>query len=376
MPALSLIKTILFASGILAVALHVAPAVATAEGASDMMCKSFENPVVRLSYGSRYQKADKSRSAVDKVSNAEVNAALKPVDDFIRELASVSERLDRRPDDSAQLAQCALTAIDDWATADALSDLASFTANLSVGARIAGIALNYEQILPYAPGFNDRAALEARIESWLTKRSLQQIDFWEKDATSGARSGNLRAWAALAILSVGQITQQDNLSFWALGSYTRILCTAREDGSLPQETKRGKYALHYQFHAILPLTLIAARLESQMPYVKSLCDNALPKAVAFALGDFKNGGVASQQYSGKPQSYFDGTSKFGEHSLSWVPAYLCLFPEDVNVRDRAADYDRFYHSKLGGAQARIWAKRSNASSACRGPVPATVDILK
>lgn len=321
--------------------------------AGESECQQFQAPVVSLSYGSRYQDNDSSRSLVDENSNAEVNKALKPVDDFIRDLVQVTNASMEEPNSDTTSISCAITAIADWADAEALSELDSFTANLSVGARVAGIAIAYEQAVRLLPPSEMKPQRKA-IEAWLVERSLQQIDFWEKDATTGARSGNLRAWASLAVLVTGDLTQNDYFKSWAKSSTARILCSAREDGSLPQETKRGKYALHYQLHAVAPLSLISARLQEGGVKMTSMCSEGLRRVVNFALTDLQAGGRASEGYSGKAQSLFEENEGVKPHMMAWLPAYLSLFPEDTMAKDALAAFKPVAHSKMGGRQDLIW----------------------
>jgi len=312
-------------------------------------CFPAAEPVITLEYGSRYVADDATRSIIDEQSNAEVNKALRPVDDFIRDLASAANAVTLGGSAEADLADCVVARIAAWAWADALSELRSLTAQLSIGSRLAGIAEAYRQVRPHAE-INHRTAA---IERWLAKRSRDQIDFWEMDATHGARRGNLRAWASLAIFLTADLTDDDAGRFWAFASVARILCSAREDGSLPQETKRGKWGLHYQFHAIAPLVTIAARRSESDPDLTKICKAALPRAVAFALQDFAAGGIRTTEYSGAVQSYFDGTHKLEPHALAWLPAYLTLFPAD-EVAQSASRTQDFVNSKLGGKQRLLW----------------------
>lgn len=314
------------------------------------ICETGIDPVVQLDFGSRYIAQDDSRSTIDAASNDAVTEALRPVDDFIRHLVWHSNTVLSDPDSRADRAACVIEELDTWAKADALSELGSFNAQLAVGGRIAGIAEIYRQIRPHAA---DRNA-SARIERWLLARVHADMDFWEKDATSGARNGNLRAWSTLGVLLVADLVADDAARFWAYASATRILCTAREDGSLPQETKRGRFALHYQFHAVAPLVMIAAHAEKQGIPLPALCNNALPRAASFALSDQINNGTASAGYSGQSQWFTSRSLDQNAHAFAWLPAYLTLFPDDRLALDFATKFDSFNNSKLGGDQSLIW----------------------
>ncbi|WP_371156012.1 alginate lyase family protein [Jannaschia sp. 2305UL9-9] len=316
-------------------------------GSAAFACDAVIAPVITLDHGSRYQVEDSSRSAIDAASNRAVTEALKPVDDFIRALSrDVTAAI--RSNDLGR-AECGIAAIATWAEADALSRLDSFNARLAVGGRLAGIVTAYGHLRPLVSATPQTDAIDA----WLSRRTAAQIDFWEKDATTGARRGNLRAWASLAILLTGQITDDDAARFWAYASAARILCSTRPDGSLPQETRRGKFGLHYQFHAIAPLVTIAASAQREGMPLSGMCHDALSRAVTFALTDYRNRGAATEDYAGAVQSYFDGTQTLEAHVLAWIPAYLTLH-RDPLVLDVANDYPELLNSKLGGDQWLLW----------------------
>ncbi len=315
-------------------------------------CAAPPEPVVSLTFGSRYTDDSKSRSEIDDDSNAEVNAALAPIDGFQRDLVRTANAVTAGDGDLVAQADCVVSQIAVWAEADALSDLGTITANFAVGGRLAGFAFIYRQVAPHSTETGKRAV----IEDWLGRRVTEQIRFWEEDATSGAKRGNLRAWSTLAVNLVGDIRDDPVALDWSAESARFLLCQAEPDGSLPQEMRRGKYALHYQLHAISPLVLTTLLLDRQGTPVGDACDNALDRIVRFALDDLDTG-EASKAISGKKQSYFDGTEDLESFEMAWLEAYLVLNP-DPEI-DRIADEFRpLNHSKLGGDQALLWGGES------------------
>lgn len=310
-------------------------------------CAVVPEPVVSLNYGSRYQDNDSSRSSIDKVSNAEVNKALAPLEDFIRALAREANTASRLEDKDR--ADCVVHHLAVWAKADALSDLGTFTANLSVGARYAALGMAYVQV----ENLSDRRSDKRQIEAWMLRRAQEQMLFWEEDATYGAKRGNLRAWATLGVNLAGMVNQNEVSLRWSAWSAAFLQCQALDDGSLPQEMKRGKYALHYQMHAISPMVITTLLLEKQGMSIHRVCDDALQRIVHFALDDLEAGGVASQAYSGKKQSYFDGTRTFKSFELAWAVAYLQLY-NDPKVAELAGRQSALSNSKLGGNQELVW----------------------
>jgi poly(beta-D-mannuronate) lyase len=312
-------------------------------------CPAAPDPVLGLAFDSRYTDDSETRSEIDPEAEAAAKAALRPVDDFLRDLARRANTALDGSDPAA--AGCVVAQIARWAGADALAGLDSPTARLSVGARLAGFALVLLQAAPLA---GDADAVTA-IDGWLTRRLSEQIAFWEEDAPDGARTGNLRAWAALAAAATAARTGDPALRYWAAASAAHVLCSAAADGSLPQEMRRGRLALQYQLHAITPLVVTALLLDRQGLPLTGVCGAALDRAVGFALSDLDDG-AASATLSGEVQSFFDGSDKIEDFHLAWIEAYLRLPAAAHAAQAEALVKPRrpLTYSKLGGNQTLIW----------------------
>lgn len=319
------------------------PAVAQASGQEGYACELTAEPVVSLGFGSRYTDESVTRSDIDPESNAEVNAALKPVDDFIRDAATIANQALIRSN-GPERANCLVGVMRDWADAGALEDMQTFTSQISVGARKAGLALAYLQVRPLSTRYGHLDA----IDEWLVEGAREELRFWAADATPGAQEGNLRAWSSLGVIATGIATDTPELVEQAAEVVSMLICTARPDGSLPQETRRGKFALHYQLHAIAPLTQSAALLDTQGIDLTADCDNALERIVHFAISDLDTG-EKSKAYANVEQSYFDGTEQLKAHQLAWADTFLSLYPY-ASLEERVADLRPLSNSKLGGRQ--------------------------
>jgi poly(beta-D-mannuronate) lyase len=322
---------------------------ATAATAED--CPQPPEPVLSLSFNSRYVADSTTRSEIDPDAAEEADDALRPVDDFLRDLTALANDALRDDGDAAAAADCAISQIAVWARANALGDMSSMTPNLTVGSRLAGFGLVLLQVLPHTSRDEDVAA----IKDWLAGLMRMQTQFWEADATDGARVGNLRAWAALGGASIATVLDDSALLAWATWSVSYILCSAEPDGSLPQEMRRGNLALRYQLHAIAPLVVATRLIEREGISIQSVCDDALARVVLFAMQDIDDG-RATQAITGEVQSFFDGSDELEEFHFAWIEAYLQL--DDMpnsDVLDRFAEqYRPIGYSKLGGNQTLIW----------------------
>ena len=317
--------------------------------AREPVCFASVTPILKLEYESRYTKDSKSRSDFDESANAAVDAALKPVDDFIKKLASTANNsLTRSKERAVLAADCVVQRINEWAVADALSDLGSEGAQLSVPSRVAAIAIAYAQVLPIATA-DDR---QAKIEAWLRTRVETSMAFFDTEAPPRASSNNLRAWAGLGAAQVGLILDDEPMLAWASASVQRVACTANADGSLPNEMWRGKLALHYQIHAVGPLVFSAALLKDKEPNLMQACNGAIIRAAQFAVAGAKDPKMVEVQ-AGAKQSFDADPAKLKAFEFAWITAFLSQV-EDPEIKAFAQNFPVLSNSKLGGKQSLIW----------------------
>ena len=313
-------------------------------------CPVDAKPVVSLGFGSRYTDDSANRTDFDEEADKAVTAALKPVDDFIADLArqtNIVNDPDASRERAGTAAACVMDSVLVWARADALSDLSTQGAKLSAPSRVGGIAFAYAaalKVLPQPEGQDE-------IEAWLLARAQQTMAFFDTEAPPRASQNNLRAWAGLAVTRVGLTLDDPSLIDWGAETLRLVACTAKPDGSLPNEMWRGKLALHYQLHAVAPLVTTAALLQDERPELFTVCDRALARIVRFTLSALEDPS-AVERITGEKQT-LGGTRKARDFELAWVPAYLTLDP-DAEV---AAGLDRIKepgNSKLGGDQRLLW----------------------
>ncbi len=82
--------------------------------------------------------------------------------------------------------RCVVDSIYTWAKADALNDMRTFNAKLSVPARIGGLAILYAN-----PAIRFRSSgPRTDCRKWLQKRAEETVYFFENEATKGAARNN------------------------------------------------------------------------------------------------------------------------------------------------------------------------------------------
>jgi poly(beta-D-mannuronate) lyase len=309
-------------------------------------CDAVPRPVVSLNFGSRYTDDSKTRSDIDEGSNAEVDRALKPVEDFIGDLIRISNTALVENDPAR--AACVLDWLDAWAEAGALGDLETLNVQLAIPARYAGLAMALLQA--GAVGGLD-ADKRARVTAWLKSGIDGMTLFFDEEAPTNASRNNLRAWAALAAAAMGRVDGDQRLLGWARDSFELVACQAAPDGSLPLEMNRADKAMNYQLHATAPLVVTADLLAATGYDGYAACDGALTRIADFSLAAAANPAVV-EKVAGVEQTYQTGKQKLEPFALAWVENYLRHKP-DPELESFVESYRPMSHAKLGGNLTRL-----------------------
>lgn len=325
-------------------ALTAAMAAPSQGRAAEATCFKTPTPVISLGFGSRYEANSATRSDIDEESDAAVTKALKPIDQFIQNLAKVVAKAQTEKDITTRRAyqRCVVDSIYAWAKADALKDMRTPNAKLSVPARIGGLAILFAESRDQVPGLHDR---ERIVENWLKKRADEIVYFFENEATKGSARNNLRAWASMAVGEVGVLNRDRGLVEWSILSNNNMISNASADGSLPLEMNRQRYALHYQLHAMAPLVTSVARL-CEAGYGKGGADlNKLMTMARFSVAAVKDPKIV-QKINGKSQTVKAGL-KNNIPAIAWLEPYVSL-TNDLDLQKEFASLRPLSNSKLGG----------------------------
>ncbi len=351
-------QTGLLLAGASFLALAGSPALAQEE---DEACPAFPPPTVTLDYGSRYDEGSADRSTLDEDSDAAVDAALKDADDFIREITGLANDARANPAVAPFNAACVINGVHAWAAADAFGKLQTENAKMTYAARVGGIASAYRQVRDLADGLTDE---KAAIEAWLKKNGDFLIAYWDNDAPPKAKLGNLRLWAAYAVTEIALIVKSQDYINWAFASHRAVLETVAEDGSMPYEMRRGKYALHYQLHALAPLTASAALIcHNDYSYTPDE-EAVITKAVGFALAGIEDPSKVAE-IAGVHQSVPQGLSEQEPFTIAWLEAYLSL-DSDGDLDRKLAPLRPLSNSKLGGDLTLLYRNNPAMQPGCFG----------
>lgn len=319
-------------------------ALGSLENIAQFDCGPYAEPIVEIAYGSRYTDESVTRADYDEESNAEVDRVLKPIDDFSRNLVVLSNNAVRLKSKREKNTYCVVDQIYQWAKADALSIQETINVKMSIPARYGSIATALAQLnIQDDPKFAEKNQV---IQEWLEKRASETVYFFDNEAPGGVPRANLRGWASLAVTQVGLLYENPELIEWGISSNEYILSFIDEDGSHPDEMRRGNLALHYQLHAAAPLSkstalLVEAGYGDQLDYL-----DKLDQLVDFTIAALEDPSLVQQKFDVE-QSISGGIDSVKPFMLAWVEAYLsvnCVADLDQQVKHLRP----LSNSKIGG----------------------------
>lgn len=268
---------------------------------------------------------DAHHSIIDPALKKKHDDSVKPLENFIRSIAKMSDKYIQDPVKNLSEATCANAWILSWAKQDAM--LGEMKTNQSYSERkwmLAGIGLVYAKT---------RAVIKPDesliIESWFKK--LADLTIVHSDQYKGTRN-NHYYWEGLAVGVVGAITKDSKYLSWSKQVFLNAMEKIQKDGSLIEEMNRGKRAIHYHAFAIAPLVFMSSILDLQSDKLKELVRFtylavSAPETIEKRLGVKQDAITPS--------------------NLGWLLVYLRRNP-DVEISNFLKTKTSLHNSKLGG----------------------------
>lgn len=225
-----------------------------ASDGGDYNCESVPPFTDSLVFTSKYQGSDDARNQLNTQAEEKYHAAVKKVRHFEKRVIAAAD--DYQVDgDGLAARDCALTILDNWASADAL---------LNPEVNHVGQAVRKWALTAAANGYlrvtrsGDRDALNPerleRIRNWFNKLTTQIRQYYSDRPLR--KVNNHDYWAAWAVMSASVATQNCGDWNWALGKFDEAMGQVTDDGYLPNELGRNTRALEYMNFAMQPLTLM------------------------------------------------------------------------------------------------------------------------
>ena len=188
------------------------------------------------------------------------------------------------------------------------------------------------------------AAQRALILPWLEKNADLTRTFYDARAKkSGGGAQNHFYWAAIQLAATGIATGNRADFDWAMQAAKRGIDAIHPDGTLPEEMRRGKRALHYHLYAASPLVMLA---ELGLPNGVDLYTyngSALKKLVEVSTHGLIDASLFEKR-TGIPQERPDPPTA---EAIGWAEPYNRRFPDPTITKllKEAPDHSYMY---LGG----------------------------
>ncbi|NEU97264.1 alginate lyase family protein [Bradyrhizobium uaiense] len=260
--------------------------------------------------------------------------AIKPLHAFI---AQVNKAADERDPD------CVMDLLAGWARGNAL---------LTIGA-------NYQGDFERSWAGTDFALALLRFPAASTKADhrFQQIKPWliriaeeTRDADRINHLGNnLVYWAGLDLMSIGTLTDRDDLVEAGLSWARQGIRDIGAHGELERELKRGERALHYHNFALTPLVFcaeLASRRKIDLYAENNGAIHRLAAVIVRAVKDERSFSALSQV----PQQLFPWTF---QGDLAWMEPYYARF-HDPDLLPLLRARRPLNNPRLGGNVTAAW----------------------
>ncbi len=285
--------------------------------------------------------SDKANSIVDPKAWERRLAAIKPLEDFRRE---VTRYASRGLAGNKAWSQCAGQWMAHWAQGGAfLGRMSEIQAHYERKWALAAIAIAYLMVKP------DLAETDRQtIEAWLDRvAAAVAVDYPKRKA----QPNNHYYWLGLALGA--SATATGHARHWALAAetYAEAMTHIEADGSLPRETARAGMALHYHAFSIKPLVMLAELAARRGETLYPRGQGAIHRLARLVLEGYADPKPMARKAGAEQKPLTRG-------QLAWLPLYASRFPDRVPKGLAVGDGD-LWDSMLGGnisAMARAWSR--------------------
>jgi poly(beta-D-mannuronate) lyase len=223
-----------------------------------------------------------------------------------------------------QAAHCVLTHLETQAREHALTGKMSSSQAYFVQGWVAGAeAIAYLKI----DGAN-RATKEQRalILPWLEKEAELTRGFYEERMLKdGNDAQNHFYWAAIQLAATGIATNDRRNFDWAMLRAKDGISAIQPDGTMAEEMRRGKRALHYHLYAASPLVMLAELAWSNRIDLYGWNGGALKRLVAVSTHGLIDSSMFDER-TGIPQERPDPPTA---EAIAWAEPYNRRFPDPV-----------------------------------------------
>lgn len=242
---------------------------------------------------------------------------------------------------SAEAARCVIAHLDALAAQSALTGKMSSSQAYFVQGWVSGAwAIAY---LKVDGGSRATDEQRARILPWLQTLSEITKNYYDARGEQNGEAQNHFYWAAVQLAATGIAVNSAHDFDWAMQHAKVGIDAIASDGTLAEEMRRGKRALHYHLYAASPLVMLA---EFGLPNgVDLYAENhaALKQLVVVSTHGLVDASLFAQR-TGIPQ---ERPAQLSAEAIGWAEPYNHRFPDPVITKllQEAPDHSYMY---LGG----------------------------
>jgi poly(beta-D-mannuronate) lyase len=284
-------------------------------------CDTPHAPVITLDTQSKYKQDDTQRATIDEDAEETYSEAVEPLRVYGRNLVKIANAYVKSNPKNTAAAACALTWLDAWASANAMTDMRSKQAQFNLSRALSGFALAYMQVRNAPALDNDQ---KRRVESWLKSLGQQLVGPMDKNKGTSGRN-NHRYWAGLGAAAAGLASDDKQLTRWGFDSARIGLAQITPDGTLPLEMKRGKRARDYHIFAADPLVTIAELARSQGIDLYAEHDGALRRLVDRVIASLDDPAFF-EKATGTKQEAYPGDGTVPSSRIAWLEIHQSRHP--------------------------------------------------
>ncbi|MDX9997295.1 MAG: alginate lyase family protein [Phenylobacterium sp.] len=312
-------------------------------------------PVISLSSESRYVRDDPARADVDPDAAEAYERAVAPLRAFEREVVRHANRYVRSQGRTpAHAARCG-GMLWRWASAGALDEMGSDTAQFNRSATVAALSLAWMQVRDAIDPADEG---RREIETWFGRRGDAVRDYYEtKEARQRSARNNHRYWAGLAAAGAGVSAGSSRLLVWGLDSGALGLSQVDADGALPLELSRGKRALYYHAYALGPLLMLAELGARNGRSLYEAEGGALHRLVAFTLAGIDDPALVAEKAGGPQEPLGGDGGAFDKGDVAWLEIYDARFGGRNPWAARLSELRPLTSTRLGGDLTLLFSAR-------------------
>lgn len=247
-------------------------------------------------------------SEIDPQLLAANKAAVLPLNMLISQVTHQTESYLASRGADMDAARCVISTLDSWASANALSGDFNLQSAGSRQWAINAAAIDYLAVSS-APGVSPAA--KARIGGWFDKQAHAM------SSAMGDKSNNLLYWAAAAVAAASVAANDQQGLNWAINAARTGIAQIGPDGSLPQEIRRQKLAMHYHVFALEPLVEVAGLAKANGVDLYAENNHAISRLAKLVVSNMDDQSKISQ-LAGMPQVFAEKR----QDVMSWAEQYF------------------------------------------------------